>query len=140
MKKFVIASAVALCSTVQAEVPIEVPREESGITRSIEALFPQASILLQDDMIYTASSFEEVDYLSTFSFTGDLLWEVPFKAKILTIDTHCSWIESDENNEKTDYLFVLSQSRDELAFFLSCIYPATGELLWERTIYAPRRE
>jgi hypothetical protein len=82
-------------------------------------------LFTHDEMVHAISSFSGVDYFSTFSCKGEFLWEVPFGPKIV------SW------KKETDRLFVLSKMRNGSAFFLTCIDPANGAILWEKGIYAP---
>jgi len=80
---------------------------------------------LGTDQIYTISLFAEGCYFTTFSQTGDPLWEVPFQAEIL------SWEASDTE------VFVFSKARNGSATYLTCINKADGQLKWERSIVAP---
>ncbi len=75
--------------------------------------------------VYAISTFNEIDYFSVYSDSGAFAWEVPFNSAIL------SWKTNDE------FVFIFSRSRTGLAYYVTCIEPLTGKILWEKPIYAP---
>lgn len=94
----------------------------------ISALFGQEStdpLVVHQKNVSVISSFEMVDYFSTYSEMGMLLWEVPFGSKIE------SWKLTDEA------LFIFSRHRKGSACYLTCVHPDTGALIWEKNILAP---
>jgi len=82
-------------------------------------------LAIDNGVVHVVSSFSQIDYFSTFSEKGEFVWEIPFNAKVL------SW------KKEGDKLFVFSQMRGGAAFFLSCVDPTSGAVLWEKGIYAP---
>jgi hypothetical protein len=77
------------------------------------------------DSIYVISAFDEINYFTTYHSSGDVIWEVPFNSKIIT------W------KIKEDLLFIFSQARDGLAYYLTCLHANEGSLMWEKAIVAP---
>ena len=84
-------------------------------------------LVVDTNLVYVTSSFDEVDYFSTYSHSGSIAWEVPFGSKIV------SWKKLDD-----DQLVIFSKNRNGLAFYLTCVDSATGQLVWEKPIYAPK--
>lgn len=87
----------------------------------------QEKLIVKETLVHAIASFETVDYFSTFSREGVFLWEVPFSSKIQSIE------------DGGDQIFVLSQTRNEGAFFLSCMDKETGKIIWEKGIFAPQQ-
>jgi hypothetical protein len=85
----------------------------------------QGNLLLGAECIHTFSSFDQITYLTTYSSTGEPIWEVAFNSKII------SW------ELKADQLFVFSKNLNGTAFFLTCLDASAGEIVWERVIVAP---
>ena len=83
-------------------------------------------LVVNKNLIHTISSFDDVDYFSTFLNSGDLLWEIPFNSQILSLKLY---------NE--GLLYIFSKQRNGRAFYLSCVESATGKFLWEKPIYSP---
>ncbi len=79
-----------------------------------------------DHLIHIVSSFESVDYLTTFSHGGELVWEVPFQSQVV------SW------GLREGALFVFSKARDGQIYFLTDLDAETGQVLWEKNIFAPK--
>jgi len=80
---------------------------------------------LDVEHIHTVSTFENVTFFTTYNYSGELVWEVPFNSEIT------SWKMQGEQ------LLVFSKARNNLACFLTCIEAASGQLVWERIISAP---
>lgn len=83
-------------------------------------------IFVNKNLIHTISSFDDVDYFSTFLHSGDLVWEIPFNSQILST-----------NISNEGLLYIFSKQRNGMAFYLSCLESATGKFLWEKPIYSP---
>jgi hypothetical protein len=90
----------------------------------IDPGFHTDQLAVNAEDIYAISSFQETDYFTVYTHAGDILWEVPFFAKII------SWKARDE------LLFIFSQARNSQAYFISCLDAKKGYLLWEKGIYA----
>ena len=75
--------------------------------------------------IYVVSSFADRDFFTVYSHAGDVKWEAPLNAQII------SWEIADEK------LFIFSKARSGLAYFLICLNAADGKLEWEKGIFAP---
>lgn len=82
-------------------------------------------LFVAQECVFVISSFAEVDYFTTFSQSGDFLWEIPFSSQIQ------SWKIEDNR------LYILSQTRNKLAYYLSCVSPIDGKMAWEKGIYSP---
>ncbi len=78
----------------------------------------------QGSEIHTVSSFPLVDYFCTYSQEGQLLWEIPFSAHIL------SW------EKQEDHFLIYSQARDEKNYYLD-VFDSDGTFLWSKTIRGP---
>lgn len=85
----------------------------------------RGSFLIDAQNIHVVSSFDEVTYLTTYSSTGDLVWETAFNSEIV------SWEAEDGK------VYVFSKARNRLAYYLTCVDAQEGKLLWERVIVAP---
>lgn len=90
--------------------------------------FEAKELSVEDGMVHTICSFDSVDYFTTYSCTGEFLWEIPFGPKII------SW------QRDGDQILVLSRVRNGTAFFLSAINPMNGNFLWEKGIFAPKKD
>ena len=86
----------------------------------------QEKLIVKENAIYTICSFDSIDYFSTFDHEGTFLWEIPFGAKIISVE------------EAGDRLLLLSRARDGSSYFLSSIERATGTAIWATGIFAPR--
>ena len=95
----------------------EVPVEE----------FNSEILSVDKNLVQVISSFDEVDYFSTYSPSGALIWEVPFGSKIL------SWKRGDGES-----LFIFSKNRNSLVTYLTCVDPSTGKIVWENSILSPK--
>ena len=84
---------------------------------------PSITVNAQD--LYVVSSFVERDYFTVYSHTGDLIWEVPLNAQIISWKIH------------GDLLFIFSKARGGLAYYLICLKASDGALQWEKAIVAP---
>jgi hypothetical protein len=82
--------------------------------------------VVNKNLIHVISSFDQVDYFSTFLHSGDMVWEIPFNSQILSMKIY---------NE--GLLYIFSKQRNGMAFYLSCVESATGKFLWEKPIYSP---
>lgn len=89
------------------------------------AIAAQADVAIHPSDLYVISSFEKMDYFTTYDHDGKLLWEIPFQSKIV------SW------KLEEGLLVVHSRHREGLAYYLSCVDPKSGEIKWERAIWAP---
>jgi len=77
------------------------------------------------DSICIISSFEEQDYFTTYDQEGTVLWEIPYRAKIL------SW------KLDREHIFILSKNRNGQVYYLSCVNPKNGEIIWGNAIFSP---
>ena len=84
------------------------------------------TLVLNNNLIHAISSFDEIDYFSTFSSSGDLVWEIPFSSQIVSTRIYSN-----------ELLYIFSKQRNGLVFYLSCIESANGKLVWEKPIYSP---
>jgi outer membrane protein assembly factor BamB len=80
-------------------------------------------LIVEADLLYVVSSFEDLDYFSAFTHAGEFSWEAPFSTEIL------SWKFLD------DHLFLFSHARDGSVYYLTCLDAKTGKLLWEKGVY-----
>lgn len=87
--------------------------------------FQEDALGVDEQAVYTISAFSHVDYFSTFSHRGEFLWEIPFGSTII------SW------RKENKHLYILSKTRNGSAYFISCIDPLCGEILWEKGIFEP---
>ncbi|HSW86507.1 MAG TPA: hypothetical protein VLG49_03285 [Rhabdochlamydiaceae bacterium] len=87
--------------------------------------FVSDQLSIGEEHIYTISSFDSIDYFCTYDRDGKLTWEIPFGSKIVAWRT------------KNESLFIFSRLRNGRAYFLTCIDSSTGELKWEKPIFAP---
>jgi hypothetical protein len=87
--------------------------------------FSTEPMVAGSDRIHLFSAFEQVTYLTTYSYAGEALWEMPFNSQVL------SW------KIKENQLLVFSKARSGFIYFLSCIDERDGALVWERAIFAP---
>ncbi len=122
MKKMMVILSVLLPLRVQSE---ELQTEALTPFPSVIQEIVEGKFLLGSEMIHSISSFNEIVYLTTYSYEGNPIWELPFSVNII------SW------ELKGGNLFVFSKNRLGTAFFLTCINAANGQVLWERAIVAP---
>lgn len=87
--------------------------------------FQEDALGVDEEAVYTISAFSHVDYFTTFSHRGEFLWEIPFGSTII------SWRKENEQ------LYILSKTRNGSAYFLSCVDPLCGAILWEKGIFKP---
>lgn len=83
--------------------------------------FEQERMLLTADRLMVVSSFDTQDHITAYDFSGRLLWNVPFHAKIV------SW-----QMTSGSYLFVFSKSRTGFSTYVTCIDALTGSLVWQK--------
>lgn len=88
----------------------------------------QESISVQENYVFAVSSFDAVDYFSTLTKEGEYLWEIPFSTQVQSFEV------------KDDQLFILSKTRNGLAYFVTCVNKEDGKVIWEKGIYAPENE
>ena len=93
-----------------------------GLLGTLQAIEP---LIVKEKTIHTISSFDSVDYFSTYSPDGEFLWEIPFRTKIESFQ------------EMEGQLFFLSKMRSGDAYVLSCFEEETGKLVWEKPIFSP---
>lgn|GEM_PF-3095249 len=84
-------------------------------------------MIVTGTLVHIVSSFPEVNYLTTYAPSGEMVWEIPFSAQIASWDL------------KDNAVFVFSKTKDGSICFLTCIEASTGKILWEKNIYAPIR-
>lgn len=82
--------------------------------------FNQDKMQLSPTGIYVLSSFENNDYITAYTYKGQLLWEAPFHAKVV------SW------KIAGDAIFVLSKSRNANKSYLTSLDKFSGLMLWQR--------
>ena len=80
---------------------------------------------IHEGAIHVISSFEKVDYFTTYKLTGDMAWEQTFNSVIL------SWRIENES------ILIFSRDRAGLAYYLTCFQLKTGEFLWEKAMRPP---
>ncbi len=97
----------------------------SGNLTGVEVFSESDRLSIHKNRVYAVSSFDQMDYFSVYSDLGELVWEVPFNSKVVT------WKMTDE------WVYIFSRSRGGLAYYVSCIEPITGKLIWEKPIHAP---
>lgn len=122
MKKMMVIFSALLPLCVQSE---EVQLEALVPSPSVTQPPVEGKLLFGSEMIHSISSFDQIAYLTTYSYEGNPIWELPFFAKIV------SW------ELKEGKLFIFSKNRPGTAFYLTCIDAAQGKILWERAIVAP---
>jgi len=88
--------------------------------------FSKDKLIISAENISVISSFEAMTFITTYSSTGEPLWEAPFTSEIIS----CKCAE--------DHLLVFSKARNGIAYFLTCIEAKNGTMVWERPIMAPR--
>ena len=72
-------------------------------------------VSVNKELIHTVSSFEQVDYFTSYDLNGNFLWEIPFKTKIESLKV------LDENQ-----ILIFSRHRNNLAYFLSLVDEQSG--------------
>ncbi len=82
--------------------------------------FNQERMVISKNRVYLLSSFDVRDYITCYNFYGDLLWSVPFHAKII------SWRMVGDN------LIVFSKDRAGDATYITNMDAITGSLIWQR--------
>ena len=82
-------------------------------------------LLVSEGTITVASVFDTATFITTYSSTGESLWEAPFTSEVITF------------KRVEDHLLVFSKARSGMAYFLTCIDAGTGALLWEKPILSP---
>ena len=82
--------------------------------------FQQDKMLLASDAIFMISSFESSDFVSAYSYYGDVLWNKKFHAKIV------SW------QIANDTVFVFSKARSGYKTYITCLDRRSGNVIWER--------
>jgi len=112
MIKYLCCMALLITSVKAAEIP--------------SSEYSSETLVVNKNLIHVISSFDQIDYFSTFLHSGDIVWEIPFNSQILSMKIY---------NE--GLLYIFSKQRNGMAFYLSCVESATGKFLWEKPIYAP---
>ena len=82
-------------------------------------------LLTQGDSISVISSFDTMTFITTYSSSGEPLWEAPFTSEVIS----CKRVEG--------RLLVFSKARNGMAYFLTSIDADTGTLVWEKPVLAP---
>lgn len=83
------------------------------------------NLIVNGNDIYVISKFNGVDYFTTYNFSGDVVWEVPFNSEIVA------------SKVENDLLLIFSKNRSGVAYYLTCLDPDKGNLLWEKAIFSP---
>ena len=112
MIRYLCCMALLITSVKAAEIP--------------SSEYTTETLVLNNNLIHAISSFDEIDYFSTFSSSGDLVWEIPFSSQIVSTRIYSN-----------ELLYIFSKQRNGLVFYLSCIESANGKLVWEKPIYSP---
>jgi hypothetical protein len=87
--------------------------------------FTTERMSVNSESIYVVSSFDVIDYFSTYNHEGEFVWETPFSSKIV------SW------KIKGDVLFIFSRHRNGLVYYLTRLEAGTGTIKWEKSIFSP---
>ncbi|GEM_PF-5497751 len=87
--------------------------------------FSKDALCFSNGNISVVSPFDTTTFITTYSPTGEPLWEVAFTSEVI------SW------NHRGVHLYVFSKARDNAAYFLTCIDVDNGTFLWERRILTP---
>jgi len=82
-------------------------------------------LTIHSEKAYVISSFEEKDFFTVYSTEGTPLWEASFTSQVV------SW------KMDTTQVLIFSKARAGKVYFLSSFDLQTGELKWERPIFAP---
>ncbi|MFA6915969.1 MAG: hypothetical protein WC222_06195 [Parachlamydiales bacterium] len=82
--------------------------------------FNQERMILSPTAIYVITSFTDEDHITGYTYKGNLLWDAPFHAKILSCKL------------SGDQILVFSKARTGNKTFLTCIDKYSGSLLWQR--------
>lgn len=83
--------------------------------------FEQERMILTSNSLMVISTLDTQDHVTAYDFSGRLLWNVPFHAKIV------SW-----RMTTGSYLFVFSKARSGYGTYVTCIDALTGALVWQR--------
>lgn len=95
---------------------------------ALEDDFSSDHLIMGTENVSVVSSFDTMTFFTTYSPTGEPLWEAPFTSDVI------SW------KQKEDLLFVFSKARNGMAYFLTCIDAKEGVLVWERRVMSPEFE
>ncbi|MEI8366475.1 MAG: hypothetical protein WCF65_08685 [Parachlamydiaceae bacterium] len=94
------------------------------------ALFAEGPVLnlmaTHEELIHVVSSFEKMDYFSSFTMEGERSWERSFNSKILSWDV------------QGDGILIFSKDRSVETYYLTCFQKKTGEFVWEKGVYPPQ--
>lgn len=90
--------------------------------------FSKDTLFFPSGNICVVSPFDATTFITTYTTTGELLWEVAFTSEVI------SW------KQKENQLLVFSKAHNDLVYFLTCIDAAEGTFVWERRILAPEPE
>lgn len=82
--------------------------------------FNQERMIVTQSVVYVASSFDGMDYITCYDHYGARLWNTAFASKIV------SWKIQD------DMLFVFSKAHTGHKTFLTCLNRWSGLAYWER--------
>lgn len=113
MKLFRMLLLGLLCSfALSAQTAVSVPVDDYDFQQDRMQLTPESVMVL--------STFDNQDHVTTYSYSGTRLWNVPFHAKIL------SW------KFAGDYVFIFSKDRNGSKTYITCLNRHTGTLMWEK--------
>jgi outer membrane protein assembly factor BamB len=82
-------------------------------------------LILDEQHVYAISSFQGISYLTAYTYSGDLAWEVNFQTQIIS------------SGIAQGRFFIFSQAIDRGLYFLTCVDAGDGKFLWEKKIWAP---
>lgn len=85
-----------------------------------EFKFNQDRMILSPIGIFVASTFDDQDHITAYTYKGELLWDLPFHAKII------SW------QLAGDKLIVFSKGRKGNRTYVTSIDKFSGNLYWQR--------
>ena len=100
----------------------------TSMLNASEEDFSKDALFFPSGNISVVSPFDTTTFITTYSSTGEPLWEVAFTSEII------SW------KQKENQLLVFSKARNDAVYFLTCIDAAEGTFVWERRILAPEPE
>ncbi len=86
--------------------------------------FDQDRMIVHQNTIYVISSAEALDHVTAYDFHGNVLWDVPFHANIV------SWKIVEEKKRET--LFVFSKDRLGFKNHLTSVDLSNGHVRWEK--------
>jgi hypothetical protein len=82
-------------------------------------------LMMSGNSIYVVSTFDQIDYFTAYTFSGDAIWEISFNSEIIS------------SKMKDDLLFIFSRARNGMTYYLTCLDTLEGKVVWEKAILAP---